>query len=155
MRFGRRVRRTRQGDFEVRLPAEERALLRNVAPQLRQLLDGDLADPTLRRLFPTAYADDPERDREYHALVRDELADRRRAAVDTLLATVDRDRVDEAELTAWMGAVNDLRLVLGTRLDVSEETEPLPDPDDPDGPLLVLYGYLGYLLEAIVAALAE
>lgn len=154
MRFGRRIRRTRQGDFELRLPDDERALLRNVAPQLRQLLDGDLADPTLRRLFPTAYADDPDRDREYHALVRDELADRRRAAVDTLLATVDRDRVDEEELTAWMGAVNDLRLVLGTRLDVSEETDPVPDPDDPEAPLLVLYGYLGYLLEGIVEALA-
>jgi hypothetical protein len=153
-RFGRRVRRTRQGDFELRLPDDERALLRNVAPQLRQLLDGDLDDPALRRLFPTAYADDAERDREYHQLVRDELADRRRAAVDTLLATVDQARVDEEQLLAWMGAVNDLRLVLGTRLDVSEETDPMPGPDDPDAALLVLYGYLGYLLESIVEALS-
>jgi hypothetical protein len=155
MRFGRRIRRTRQGDFELRLPEDERALLRNVVPQLRQLLDGDLADPALRRLFPTAYADDPERDREYQALVRDELADRRRASVELVLATVDASELDEEQLTAWMHAVNDLRLVLGTRLDVGEDTDPEPHPDDPDGPLLVLYGYLGYLLEAIVEALAE
>jgi hypothetical protein len=155
MRFGRRIRRTRQGDFELRLPEDERALLRNVAPQLRELLDGDLADPSLRRLFPTAYADDAERDREYHQLVRDELAERRRASVDVLLATVDETRVDEEQLLAWMGAVNDLRLVLGTRLDVSEETDPMPHPDDPEAPLLVLYGYLGYLLESIVEALAK
>jgi hypothetical protein len=154
MRFGRRIRRTRQGDFELRLPDDERALLRNVAPQLRQLLDGDLADPSMRRLFPTAYADDAERDREYHQLVRDELAERRRAAVDTLLATVDETRIDEEQLLAWMGAVNDLRLVLGTRLDVSEETDPTPHPNDPDAPLLALYGYLGFLLESIVSALA-
>ena len=155
MRFGRRVRRTRRGGFEIRLPDEERALLRNVAPQLRQLLEGDLGDPGLRRLFPTAYADDPERDREYQQLVRDELAERRRAAVDTLVATVDADHLDEDELLAWMGAVNDLRLVLGTRLDVSEDEGPLLDEDDPDAPLVALYGYLGFLLENIVDALAE
>jgi len=155
MGWNRRVKRTRAGDFEVKLPAEERAVLEALAPQLRQLLDGDLADPGLRRLFPTAYAEDAERDREYHALVRDDLADRRRAAVDTLLATLDATRLTEEQLTAWMGAVNDLRLVLGTRLDVSEDTELGEDPDDPDAALLALYAYLGYLLEQIVDALAE
>lgn len=153
MRVGGRIRRNRAGGYEIRLPEGERELLRTVGPQLRQLLDGDLGDPALRRLFPTAYASDPERDREYHALVRDELADRRRAALDTMLATLEERRVTEDQLLAWMGAVNDLRLVLGTRLDVSEETDPAPDPDDPEAPLLVLYGYLGYLLESIVAAI--
>jgi hypothetical protein len=155
MPFGQRVRRNRRGGFDLRLPKDERALLRDVAPQLRQLLDGDLGDPTLRRLFPTAYADDPERDREYQQLVRDELAERRRASIDLLLATLEEDRLDEEQLLAWMGAVNDIRLVIGTRLDVSEETDPQPEPDDPDGPLLLLYGYLGYLLETIVQALAD
>ena len=153
--LGRRIRRISPTHFALRLPDEERAILRNVVPQLDQLLSGDLADPSLRRLFPTAYADDPERDREYHALVRDSLADRRRASIELVLATVDAEELDEEQLTAWMHAVNDLRLVLGTRLDVSEDTDPEPDPEDPDGPLLVLYGYLGYLLEAIVEALSE
>jgi hypothetical protein len=153
MSLGRKVRRTRKGDYEVRLPDDERALLRTVLPQLRQLLDGDLSDASLRRLFPTAYADDPRRDAEYQALVRDELADRRRRSVEVVLNTLDRTRLGEEELLAWMGAVNDLRLVLGTRLDVSEETDPVPHPDDPDAPLLALYGYLGHLLETIVRAL--
>ena len=148
------VKRTRSGDFEVRLGADERAVLRSVGPQLRHLLDGDLADPSLRRLFPPAYGDDPERDREYHALVRDELADRRRAAVDTFVATVDRERLTEEELLAWMGSVNDLRLVLGTRLDVSEDLEDI-DPEDPDAGLFALYGYLGWLLEHLVDAVAD
>lgn len=147
------VKRTRSGDFEIRLSSDERAVLRSVGPQLRQLLDGDLADPSLQRLFPPAYGGDPERDREYHALVRDDLADRRRAAADTFVATVDRDRLTEEELLAWMGAVNDLRLVLGTRLDVSEELEDI-DPEDPDAGLFALYGYLGWLLEHIVGALS-
>ena len=148
------VKRTRSGEFDVRLSDDERDVLRSVAPQLRQLLDGDLADPSLRRLFPPAYGEDPERDREYHALVRDELADRRRAAVDTFVATIDRQRLTEEELLAWMGSINDLRLVLGTRLDVTEELEEI-DPEDPDAGLFALYGYLGWLLEHVVDALSS
>jgi hypothetical protein len=152
MLIGRRVRRTRKGDYEIRLPDEERALLRTVVPQLADLLEGDLADPALRRLFPTAYAEDPEKDVAYQRLVRDELADRRRAAARAMLDSVDARRLDDTQLHAWMSAVNDLRLVLGTRLDVSEETPLVAGPDDPDAPLLALYAYLGILLEAIVEA---
>ncbi len=154
MLIGRRVRRTRKGDYEIRLPEEERSLLRTVIPQLGGLLEGDLADPTLRRLFPTAYADDPEKDIAYQRLVRDELADRHRAATRTMLETIDADRIDEEQLYAWMSAVNDLRLVLGTRLDVSEETPLVAEPDDPEGPLLALYAYLGFLLESLVEAIS-
>jgi Domain of unknown function (DUF2017) len=154
-RFGPKIKRTRKGDFDVDIPKHERELLRSVVPQLRELLDGDLDDPALRRLFPTAYADDPERDREYQQLVRDDLADRRRASIDTMLGSIDAKRLDEEQLLGWMSAVNDLRLVLGTRLDVSEESDLTPDPRDPDGPMLALYGYLGYLLETIVVAVSR
>jgi hypothetical protein len=153
--FGRRVRRTRKGDFEVKLPNEERTLLAALVPQLRAALADQDADPTLRRLFPTAYPDDPERDAGYQAMVHDDLRDRHLASLDTLEATVQATRLDEEELLGWMGAVNDIRLVLGTRLDVSEETDLLAEPDDPDAPLLAVYGYLGWLLESIVEALAE
>jgi hypothetical protein len=154
-RFGPKIKRARKGGFDIDIPKDERNLLRSVAPQLRELLDGDLDDPALRRLFPTAYADDPERDREYQQLVRDDLADRRRASVDTMLASIDAKRVDEEQLLAWMSATNDMRLVLGTRLDVSEETDLVPAHDDPDGPLLALYAYLGLLLETMVEALTR
>jgi len=153
--FGPRVRRNRKGEFEIRLPDGERDLLRSVAPQLRQLLDTDVDDPDMRRLFPTAYADDPKREEEYRLMVRDDLLERRRAAVDTLMATIDATRLTEEQLLAWMGAVNDLRLVLGTRLDVSEDMDPVPDPADPGAPLLSLYGYLGYLLESLIEAISK
>ena len=52
-----------------------------------------------------------------------------------------------------MTALNQLRLVLGTRLDVSEDDEPLPDPEDPAAPLHDIYHYLGVLLEAVLDAL--
>ena len=88
----------------------------------------------MRRLFPTAYHDDAERDREYQQLVRDELLDRRLAALDIVDShRSTADELDEAQLSAWMRRVNDLRLVLGTRLDVCEDRRRL-DADDPDAP---------------------
>jgi hypothetical protein len=54
-----------------------------------------------------------------------------------------------------MTAVNQLRLVLGTRLDVREDADPVVDPDDPAAPLAEIYAYLGVLLESLIAALEE
>jgi hypothetical protein len=152
----RQIRRARDGSFEVKLPDEEREVLRQVLPQLRAALEGDVtADPGFRRLFPVAYADDPEREAEYRAMVGDELRAKRIDQVDTVLSTVDATRLTEEELLAWMGAVNDLRLVLGTRLDVSEETELTVDTEHPDAAAYGLYGYLGWLLELCVDAISS
>jgi hypothetical protein len=156
VRPARRIRRTRQGDFEVRLPEVERALLGTLVGALRAALDGDVAaEPTLRRLFPPAYVDpdDQEAEAEYQRLMQDELLASRRAALDVLEATATRDRLDEGELLSWMTALNQLRLVLGTRLDVSEDDPPFPDPDDPTAALHEVYHYLGVLLEAVLDAL--
>jgi hypothetical protein len=150
----RRVKRTRSGSFQLRLPPEERELLRGLPDQLRELLLSD--DPSTRRLFPPAYVDDPDREQEYRRLMADDLLRRRQAALDIVEETIDADQLDEEQLTAWMGAINDLRLVLGTRLDVSEDMDidRLAD-DDPLTPAFALYGYLGWLQEQIVAALAN
>lgn len=153
-RSRRRVSRTRQGTYAVRLPAPERDLLRNLVEQLRELLEVTTDDPSVRRLFPTAYHEDPERDREYQQLVRDELLERRLAALETVEETAAADELDEHQLTAWLTALNDLRLVLGTRLDVSEDQPELGE-DDPDAPAMAVYGYLSVLLGDIVDALAD
>jgi hypothetical protein len=153
-RFRRRVSRTRRGTYALRLPGPERELLADLVTQLRELLELTTDDPSVRRLFPTAYHEDPERDREYQQLVRDELLERRLAALDTVEETAVADEIDEAQLTAWLTALNDLRLVLGTRLDVSEDQEAL-DEDDPAAPAMAVYGYLSVLLGDVVDALAE
>jgi hypothetical protein len=148
-----RVRRTGHGTYRVRLPEPERDLLASLAEQLRELLTETTDDPTVRRLFPTAYNEDPERDREYQQLVRDDLLEGRLAVLATLEATLAADELDEAELTAWLRALNDVRLVLGTRLDVSEDLREV-DADDPDAPAYAVYEYLGFLLTEVVDALA-
>ena len=152
-RFERRVKRTRKGVYELRIPPEERALLRTMPGQLRELLGTD--DPSLVRLFPPAYVDDAEREAEYRRFVRDDLVARRRDALVVMERTLDAETVTEDELTGWLSVINDLRLVLGTRLDVSEDMfEDEIAEDDPRAPALALYGYLSWLQEHIVDALA-
>lgn len=152
----RRVRRTRRGDYELRLPAAERELLRSLPAQLRELLDeGNGDDPAMRRLYPSAHLDDERAAAEFDALIRDDLTRQRRQALETMERTADATRIDEAELTAWLACVNDLRLVLGVRLAVTEESRPEDFAADPDTErAYATYAYLSYLEEEIVDALS-
>ena len=150
----RRVRRTGPDRYAVRLAPEERALLAALAGDLRSVLEETTDEPHLRRLFPTAYNEDPERDREYQQLARDELLSRRLAALDATIATAEAEELDAAGLGAWMGAINDLRLVIGTALDVSEDDGPF-DRADPRAGDRAVYAHLTGLLDDVVDALAD
>ena len=147
------VRRARDGTFELRMSDDERDLIASLAGQLRELLVGDETDG-LERLFPPGYADDPDREQEYQQLTHDELLTKRLASVDVVEETLTHTTLDEDQLSAWMGAVNDLRLVLGTRLDVTEDMDDI-ELDDPRAPAFHVYHYLTYVLSEIVNALAE
>lgn len=149
----RRIKRTRRGEYLLRLPEGEREALRSLPAQLRELLAAD--DPSLRRLFPPAHADDPQANAEYTRLVRDDLMAERLARLEMMETTIDATRLDEEQLLAWLGVLNDLRLVLGTRLQVTEDMyeEEMPR-EDPRAPAFELFRYLGSLEEQIVEALA-
>jgi hypothetical protein len=147
-----RVRRRGEGRYQVRLRANERVLVGDLLTQLREQLVASTDDPAVRRLFPPAYANDPERDAGYQVLTRDELLEHRLAALDVVERTLDGSELDQSDMTAWMGTLNALRLVLGTRLDVDEELPEL-DPADPQAPAYAVYEYLGWLLSQVVDAL--
>jgi hypothetical protein len=152
-----RIRRTRRGDFELRIPGAEREVLRELPGRLLELLDdGDPGnDPALRRLYPSAYPDDAAAAAEFDGFVRDELTSQRRAAIDTMARTLDAASVSEDELLAWLGTVNDLRLVLGVRLNVTEESVPEDFSDDAERERsFAVYAYLSYLEEEMVEALS-
>jgi hypothetical protein len=151
-RHGNRIERTAAGRYAIALPEEEREVVAALAQELRDVLLATTDDPVVRRLFPTAYNEDADRDQEYQQLVRDELLERRLAALATLEATATADEVDEPTLTGWLTALNDLRLVIGTSLDVSEDDLDV-DPDDPAAPAHAVYHYLGLLVSEAVDAL--
>lgn len=144
-------RRRKDGTVEVHLSDPEREMLATVAPELRELLSGG-DDDALRRLFPPAHADDVDAEADYRSLVHDELLRKRLDDLDVLEATATATSLTPEQAEQWMHAVNGLRLVLGTRLDVSEDDEPLP-ADHPAAGSYALYEYLGYLLEMLLRAL--
>ena len=120
---------------------------------------GESDDPRLVRMFPPAYhlADDAEADAEYQRLMREELVASRLSGISTVNAALQSpEPVDEESMVAFVQAINGLRLVLGTMLDVSEDLD--PDDIDDDDPLAGehhLYNFLSWLLDWAVRALGE
>jgi len=142
----------RDGDrTTILLGEEERALLVDLAEQFRSVLAAD-NDPDLRRLYPAAYADDAERDADYASLVHDDLLGTHLDAVDGLIRSATAGSINDEDLAAWMQVLNGLRLLLGTRLDVSEEDE--FEPEAADAPTRALLAWLGLVLEEAVESAA-
>ncbi|MDL2079634.1 DUF2017 domain-containing protein [Streptomyces sp. GXMU-J15] len=139
------------------------------------------ADPVLRRLFPDAYSDpegtpgpeQAEEQRAYSAEFRrytenDLRAGKRENALavirtlDGLSAESAGDggavlKLDPDESRQWLGALNDLRLAIGSRLDITDEDDTellyrLPD-EDPRKPMVMAYLWLGGLQETLVSTL--
>ena len=112
-------------------------------------------DPALARLLPDAYRDDPDAAGEYRRLMEASLRRDKVDAAEKLLAALPGEgpgevRLDPASTELWLATINDVRLALGTRLEVREDM-PEPDPEDPDAPAYVVYLWLtelqGVLLE--------
>ena len=129
--------------------------MRRLVQQLREQLLVSTDEPSMRRLFPPAYTNDVERDAGYQVLTRDELLEHRLGALDVVERTIDGSVLDEGEMAAWMSSLNALRLIIGTRLEVTEDEEPPSfDPTDPRGQDYAIYEYLGWLLAHVVEALS-
>jgi len=112
-------------------------------------------DEAVDRLFPVAYPTDEDRQTEYRLLVHDELLESHLGALAVLEETADASRLTSDQLSSWMRAVNEIRLVLGTRLGVSEDGEERPfDQRDPRTAAFAVYDYLTYLQGEIIDALS-
>lgn len=155
VRIRRLVERRRDGSYVVRLGEDERRLLASLPVQLARVVEAEPDDPWLQRLFPTAYPKDPDREDEWRLLMSVDLHDRRQAQLRTLAETAGATSLTEEELLTWSQALNDLRLYLGTRLDLSEETTADDLEDEHDRDLYLLYSWLGYLQEAVIDALSD
>lgn len=151
-----RVRRNPEGKYLVRLPRIERRVLAGIPEALGRTLDaareGVDATPELVRLFPPAYTEDDEAERSYRELMHGELLEQHKEALSVLDKTANLRELDEEQMAAWLGALNDARLVLGTTLGVAEDNEPVLANDD-DRARYSLYIYLSALVSEIVDAL--
>jgi hypothetical protein len=122
-------------------------------------------DPALRRLLPDAYADDEGAADEFRRLMDGELRRLKTEALDELRGAVQgagasgiKLRLAPQQAEAWLQALTDIRLVVGTRLDVTEDLDDqwaTFTPDDPQATLLAAYEWLGWLQESVVLALDD
>jgi hypothetical protein len=117
-------------------------------------------DPVLARLLPDAYRDDTEAAGEFRRFTEQELRSGKLAAAQTVLDTLPEDggRVEltEEDAQVWLRALNDVRLALGVRLEITEDTAQRSqdlDPADPRSAYLWVYDWLTYLQETLVRAL--
>jgi len=153
------VRRVGPRVFELRLSEQERDAVRTFNGQLRVLLTSEdpSSDPAVARLFPPALAqDDVLGNLEYEQHHGDELLAGRLAALDTVDRTLELERLNEHELLAWLGSLNSIRLVIGTRLGVTEEsTADDFAGDERNAEMFELYGYLTWLQGWVIEALDE
>lgn len=116
-------------------------------------------DPALARLLPDAYRDDPDAAGEFRRYTEQSLRSAKQETAQAVLETLPADGgpvklvADQAQ--AWLRALNDVRLVLGVRLGVTEEFEDQweLDPDDPLSAAFEIYAWLGAVQESLVQAL--
>ena len=167
-------RRNRQAGLDVVLEPGEAAVLTRLCEELTTLLNADVAaeggegkaDPVLERLFPRAYLDPTEEEAEadWQRLVHDDLLGGRRKALASVegtlaTATVKKGRFEltltDDEAQDWLAVLNDARLALGTRLDVTEDLDLSGlDADDPETAPYAVYWWLGMLEERLIDTLS-
>jgi hypothetical protein len=150
-------------DVVARLDPAEAGIMGLLLDQLEQLLAAeadDLGDdPVLRRLLPDGHRDDAGIAAEYRELTEASLRSGKADDLATMRASLPPSggdlRLDPDQAAAWLRTSNDLRLALGVRLDVTEDTEPPEDlAEDEDAQQLTLYYWLTTLQGSLVDALA-
>jgi Domain of unknown function (DUF2017) len=143
------------GGVEVHLHDSIRGLLGRLCDQLEELLQREhpASDPAMARLFPAAYPDDPLRELEFERMTGDDLTRGRLASLRTVRASLQTETLDEARSLAWLGTLNDMRLVLGSRLDVTEESTAADFTSEDDAGTFEIYQLLGGLQGQLLYAL--
>ncbi len=124
--------------------------------------DSPPEDEVLRRLLPNAYADEVQAS-EFRRYTESTLRGKKQAHAMSMrmyLKSADDGIVDldHDNANAWLGAINDVRLALGVRLNVQENTSDaleLLSPDDPLRGVYAVYTWLGWLQESLLSALMD
>jgi hypothetical protein len=150
--------RRRGSRYAVSLSDDEREMLAEVCRQSRALLEAEdpSSDPAVARLFPPAYQDDPLQNLEYETALGNAPRNGKLDAIATVERTVRAPDLSEEELLSWMKVVNDARLVLGTRIEITEQaTERDYPPDHPHRDSFGVYVYLTWLEDRILRALGD
>lgn len=153
MMFEPLIERVDAQNFRILLGDDEREALKGSCDAVHEILNDDPRAPVAWRLFPIAYNDDEDQQRFFEQMTHDELLASRISALETVSATAMQETVSIDEIEEWMTAINSTRLMLGTALGITEESEP-PGLDDPNIGMWATYELLTVLLGSIVHVLS-
>lgn len=174
----------RFGRYTGWLEPAEAALIADLVDQLRQLLASRRSetpvdplvamtgmtlgpatppkDPAVARLLPDFHAEDAELSAGLRVLHEPELIAVKEAAAVALLDSLPRGggqvRLDEETAGSWIAALNDVRLALGVRLDITEDNALPPGADDPESAEAAMfhtYRWLSAVQDSLVTALLD
>ncbi|MGF7234448.1 MAG: DUF2017 domain-containing protein [Frankia sp.] len=174
-----RIRRVRSG-VEITLDGDVASLLAQLVTHVDAILEPPPAadpletmvglrgqappvpdDPAEARLLPEAYRDDDKASADFRRRASDDLRSTKRDAAQAVLTTIPtgggKVLLTDGQVDAWLRALTDARLVLGTHLDLADdeaadELEYLADTD-PRRPMADTYLFLGQLQESLVQVL--
>jgi hypothetical protein len=150
-------------------PAEEPAESTDLFDDLEKMFNETTAeppaapfDPVLARLLPDAYQDDTESAGEFRKYTESSLREAKKYFAQTLLETLPakggRVKLTAEQARDWLRALNDVRLMFGVRLEVTEDFEgqlASLDPKDPRAAAFEVYGWLGAVQESLVRAITK
>jgi len=153
----------------ARFSPQEAQILRQCVAELAALLSEglDRADPAVERLFPDVYPTDASETAEFRRFTEADLKsaklDQAKTVLSDLLESGGEVRLDEQAADVWLRALTDVRLALGTRLGISDDTDieeeldeaVLKDPTSPRVGQISVYAYLSFLQESLVDAITK
>jgi hypothetical protein len=121
------------------------------------------ADAAVARLLPDYHRDDDDLAAALRMLHEPELISAKDAAAVTMLDSLPRGggtvRLDGPTARAWASALNDVRLAIGVRLDVtSDEEEPAAASAAQDSPEFAMYStyrWLSMVQDSLVTAMMD
>lgn len=153
----------RGGDVVARLDPAEAGVVGLLLDQLEQLLDADAddvrGDAVMARLLPDGHRGDPELATDYRELTESSLRSGKADDLATVRASLPAAggevRLDSDQAAAWLRSTNDLRLALGTRLDITDDTEPPEEITGDEDQQLAVYYWLTALQGSLVDALVD
>ena len=162
------VERREDGGIRIVLRADLAEAMRTLPERLREVLERpDVSQRVAARLFPKAH-DDPAEEAEYRRLVGTDLIKKKLAGLGAFEASLDRLKprrwrsgsselfLRPDEVDAWLGFINDMRLLIGTELGIEDETwQSKFDARHPHAADFALLHFLSWLEQLLVEALSR
>jgi len=171
----------RRGHLVADLDQPEAALLRGLVGQMRDMLGSRAAeaptdelaqltgmttgpstppeDRVLARLLPEFSREDDGLAGAMRTLHEPELLAAKDGVAAVVLETCPPDggqvRLTPEQAASWLSALNDVRLALGTALEVTEDMPDELPPDDPRASHLPVYHWLTWVQESLIQAVTE